>query len=376
MGDRRKSLGDLVRAVYADGAAAYRAAIAEQVRGKGGQRQWDAWEADTAALLLISWAAGAHQSLYTAGIKVPKPAVPARFAADDALSKAVMRFDPGPAREAVERFINLLPITRARWDILIDRAFDAASELRKDEAATGLTKLLDRSPKLAALIYPALSGRPPRPVPGQAEKALPEGVQRVRTPGVQAVAQGAFFVTGMTAEQAKATQDLLAKVIRQEESVSVAGKKLKTIGVGDFIEQATLATGTDLTAARLETVYRTNLNRAASQGQLDIVREPTVRKFVPLMQFSATKDNRTRDTHRAMDGYVATVEQIDSQGINTPLGFNCRCGWKPVPVAKAQANGWVDDEGVPNFKAIERHNGRRQGLIDTGKVPDPGFVSG
>jgi SPP1 gp7 family putative phage head morphogenesis protein len=236
--------------------------------------------------------------------------------------------------------------------------------------------LLDRSPKLAALIYPALSGRPPRSVPGQAEKALPEGVQRVRTPGVQAVAQGAFFVTGMTAEQAKATQDLLAKVIRQEESVSVAGKKLKTIGVGDFIEQATLATGTDLTAARLETVYRTNLNRAASQGQLDIVREPTVRKFVPLMQFSATKDTRTRDTHRAMDGYVATVEQIDSQGINTPLGFNCRCGWKPVPVAKAQANGWVDDDGVPNFKAIERHNGRRQGLIDTGKVPDPGFVSG
>lgn len=371
-----KSLGSLVREVYAAGAAAYRYAIADQVQGGSGERQWDVWEEDTAALLLLAWAAGAHQSLHTAGVRVPKPAVQTRFEKAEGLSEGLMRFDPGPAREAVERFMALLPITRSRWDALIDLAFQAAGEMRKDEAANGLAKMLDRSPKLAQLIYPALSGRPPRPVPGQTGKGLPQGVERVRTPGVQAIAQGAFFVTGMDEKQAEAVKSLLAKVIRQEETVSVAGKKLKTLGVGDFIEQATLATGTNLTAARLETVYRTNLNRAASQGQVDVVREPKVRAFIPMLQFSATKDNRTRPTHKAMDGYVATVEQIDAQGINTPGGFSCRCAWKPIPIAVAYAKGWCDEDGIPDFKAIERHNGRRQALIDSGQFPDPGFVSG
>lgn len=371
-----KALGTLVREVYAQGAAAYRAAIAAQVTGDSGKRQWDVWEEDTAALLLLAWAAGAHQSLHTAGLKIPKPVAPVRFAEAEGLSEGLMRFDPGPAREAVERFMSLLPITRSRWDALIDLAFQAAGEMRKDEAANGLAKMLDRSPKLAELIRPALSGRPPRPVPGQTGKGLPQGVERVRTPGVQAVAQGAFFVTGMDEKQAEAVKSLLAKVIRQEETVSVAGKKLRTLGVGDFIEQATLATGTNLTAARLETVYRNNLNRAASQGQVDVVREPTVRKFVPMLQFSATKDNRTRPTHKAMDGYVATVEQIDAQGINTPSGHGCRCGWKPIPIAIANAKGWCDEDGIPDFKAIARHNGKRQALIDGGQFPDPGFVSG
>jgi hypothetical protein len=40
------------------------------------------------------------------------------------------------------------------------------------------------------------------------------------------------------------------------------------------------------------------------------------------------------------------------------------------------AQGWVDDDGQPDYAAIKRHNGRRQALIDTGKFPDAGFVSG
>jgi hypothetical protein len=94
------------------------------------------------------------------------------------------------------------------------------------------------------------------------------------------------------------------------------------------------------------------------------------------MQFTSTKDNRTRDTHKAMDGYVATVEQIDAQGIPTPGGFNCRCRWKPIPLVVAASRGWTDEEGVPDYAAIKKHNGRRQQLIDSGQFPDPGFISG
>lgn len=365
----------LIRAVYADGAQAYRRAIAAQVEGKTPDTDWDAWEADTAALLLVGWAMGAHQSLHSAGVDIPKPATPARFDRGD--PELLLKFKPGPAREVIRRFVDLIPITRAKWNSLIDNAFAAANELRQDEAATALQKLADRSPKLRALILPASSGAQPKEAPGIPPAAgLPEEVRKRRTPGVQAVARGAFFVTGMTQDQVEATRSLLAKAIRGDITQSVAGKRLERLGVGDFVEQATLATGTDLTAARLETVYRTNLNRAASQGQLDIVRDEKVQAFVPVMQFTATKDNRTRDTHRAMDGFVATVEQIDAQGINTPCGFNCRCGWKPIRITKAMAQGWVNEDGAPDYKAIQRHNGRRQALIDTGKFPDPGFVSG
>lgn len=374
MPERAKPIADLLRAVYADGAQAYRRAIAAQVEGKPADAEWDAWEADTAALLLASWALGAHGTLHAAGVPVPKPTAPLRFDRGD--PEVLLRFKPGPTREVVRRFVDLLPITRSRWDALVQAAFEAAGELRADEARNALTHLMNRSPALARVILPAVAGAKPKPVPGITPKTAPEGVQIRRTPGVQAVVQGTFFVTGMSQKQVEAVRGLLAKVIRGEAAVSVAGKKLERLGVGDFVEQATLATGTDLTAARLETVYRTNLNRAASQGQLDIVRDETVQRFVPLMQFSATKDNRTRDTHRAMDGFVATVEQIDSQGINTPGGFNCRCGWKPIPIAKGFAKGWCDEDGNPNYEAINRHNGKRQALVDSGQYPDPGFISG
>jgi SPP1 gp7 family putative phage head morphogenesis protein len=372
--ERAKPIADLIRAVYAEGAKAYRRAIAAQVEGKPADEEWDAWQADTAALLLASWALGAHGTLHAAGVPIPKPTAPLRFDRGD--PEVLLRFKAGPTREVIRRFIDLLPITRSRWDALVQQAFDAAGELRADEAKNGLAHLLRRSPDLARVIQPAIIGSPPKPVPGLTAKTAPTGVQVRRTPGVQAVVQGTFFVTGMTQRQVEQVKGLLAKVIRGEETRSVAGKKLERLGVGDFVEQTVLATGTDLTAARLETVYRTNLNRAASQGQLDIVRDEKVQRFVPLMQFSATKDNRTRDTHRAMDGLVATVEQIDAQGINTPGGFNCRCGWKPIPIAKAFAKGWCNEDGDPDYAAIIAHNGKRQQLIDSGQFPDPGFISG
>ena len=359
----------LVQALYADGADAYRRAVAASVEGKNPDEHWGRWEQDTAALLLISWATGATVSLQAIGL-APN-AKPMRF---DRLSEDVaLSFEPGPAREVVRRFINTLPITRSQWDRLLQVAQGSARELRVDEQANALREIAKRSPNLAALLGLADKGNKPQEVPGQQPT---DKTAKARTPAVQAVAQGAFFVTGMNTRQVKQTRELLAQVIRGEASVSTAGKKIDSIGVGDFVSKAMLETGTDLTSARLETVYRTNLNRAQTQGQLDIVRDPTVKKFVPLMRFSATKDKRTRDTHRAMDGYIATVEQIDAQGIPAPLGFNCRCAWSPVPLAEAVKRGWCDENGKPNYTAISVHNGARQRLIESGQVPDPGFVSG
>ena len=355
MAKRQESLTELLRRVHADAAKQYRTAISLQMEGAEATSEWDRWEADTAALLLAAWATGAKRTVQQAGI--PAPAVRATF--DRNAPEVAMEFRPGPAREIVQRYSATLPITRARWNALMQAALEAARELRRNEEAEGLTRLLERSPDLARVV-----------------QGLPLDVLVRRTPEAKKAAQGSFFVTGMTQAQIEETRALLAKAVRGEVTTSVAGKRLKTLGVGDFAGLTVLRTGTDLTEARLETVFRTNLNRAQTQGQLDIVREPTVQAFVPVMRFSSTRDARTRDTHRAMDGFVATVEQIDAQGIATPAGFNCRCAWVAVPAAQAMSSGWTKGDGTPDLAAIKRHNGRRQSLIDTGKFPDPGFVSG
>lgn len=366
-----KPLSSLFRDLLADGQRAYRRAIAAQVEGEGAESEWDRWETDTAALLLMSWAEGAAETVRKAVVVPTEPPV-ARF--DRGVDEVALRFRSGPAREAVKRYIRLLPMTRGRWEALIDRAFAAAGEIRADEQGNALARILARSPDLAALVNgnPA-SANAPIPEP---QSALPEAVQIRRNRAVQAAVQGAFFVTGMTLDQVAETKDLLAKTIRGDVTVSVAGKRLEELGVGDFVEQAVLETGTDLTSARLETVYRTNINRAQSQGRLDICRDETVQRFVPLMRFRSTKDKRTRETHKAMDGFVATVAQIDAMGIPTPLGFNCRCTWTPVPIAVAVSEGLCDEDGNIDYEALKRRNGARQKLVDTGLVPDVGFISG
>lgn len=365
-----------VKKLLREAQTAYRDAVALQVENRDPTKSWDDWEAATAALLLVSWAEGAVATLKQAGVPLQVPTdvqvtqfakLQTQVAVGPTTIDLAAQFRAGPAREVVERYIRLFPMTRERWNKLIQHALQAAGEMRDDEAANALDMILERSPNLRTLVQSK-----PAPLPQDA----PDEVRIRRTPAVQAAVQGSFFVTGMTDEQVEQTRDLLAKVIRQETTVSVAGKKLEELGIGDFVEQATLATGTDLTQARLETVYRTNLNRAQTQGRLDICRDETVRKFVPLMIFRSTKDTRTRETHRAMDGFVATTDQIDSMGIAAPLGFNCRCSWSPVPIATAVTRGWCDEDANPIYEAIKRHNGRRQELIDKGQVPDEGFISG
>jgi SPP1 gp7 family putative phage head morphogenesis protein len=370
-------------ALVEDGQNAYRLAIAAQVEGSDSSEYWDRWKTATAALLLASWASGALNSLRASGVPLPPGTAPTTTFARDidtlrytppdrtAIDSVTMRFAGGPAREVVERFIRLLPMTREKWESLIAKAFDSAQELTANERANGLNEMAERSPELADLLRGKTQAKVEEPPPD-----APESVRRRRTPAVQAVTQGSFFVTGMTQQQVEQAKDILAQAIRGDATVSVAGKKVEEMGIGDFVAHTVLQTGTDLTAARLETVYRTNINRAQSQGRLDICRDDHVRRFVPLMRFRSTKDTRTRETHRKMDGYIATVDQIDRMGIPTPLGFNCRCSWTPVPISTAVSQGFCDEDGNPDFDAINRHNGDRQTLVDKGLVPDVGFISG
>ncbi len=75
----------------------------------------------------------------------------------------------------------------------------------------------------------------------------------------------------------------------------------------------------------IETVYRTNLQRAYNVGRFRQMTRPEVLKSRPFWQYDAVNDSRTRPTHRAMDGRVYRADDPVWDTWYPPNGFRCRC---------------------------------------------------
>jgi SPP1 gp7 family putative phage head morphogenesis protein len=350
----RAALDKHLRSVLKEAQQSYRKAVAAQVRGETGEEHWETFHAATAALLMASWLFGAREAIDKSGI--PPEALEGMIEPEIRLTFDRLETDialEGFGRDFLAPIANWfrsrVPVSRADWDLLIEAARGSAGEVAQDEKANALPEMLKRSPDLAKLFQ----GN------GTAER----------------VSSGVFFVTGMNPTQTKQTRELIARVIEEKPGKSVVGKWIRKMNLGDFVTTTQMVTGTHLTTARLETVLRTNTNRAATEGLAETLREPKVQAFVPLVEYSATGDNRTRPTHSAFDGYVGTMEMFDRQGVAPPCGFNCRCSLIPVPASRALERGWTDLDGNVNYEALRRYNGKRQVLIDSGQVPDPGFVN-
>jgi len=359
---KRETLDKHLRKVLREAQTAYRAAIAAQVRGEEDGAAWAEFHEAAAALLMASWLLGAEQAVRKG--KIPAKAVEGIVEAD-----SIATFDK------VEQILDLsgfgtkwmklitswfrsrVPVSRDEWELLVEAARASAGDVTDHERETALPDMRKRSPILDALL---------RGVTRPASGAITT---------VKRIVDSTFFVTAMNPAQTRQVQELIAQVIEEKPSKSVVGKRIRTMNLGDFVTTAQVLTGTELSSARLETVLRTNTNRALTEGQAEVLRNDRVQAFVPLVEYSATRDSRTRETHKAMDGYVGTIADFDRMGITPPCGFNCRCDLIPVPIALAMDRGWVQPNGALDYAAIRRHNGARQRVIDARQIPDPGFVN-
>jgi SPP1 gp7 family putative phage head morphogenesis protein len=359
----RAALDKHLRSVLKEAQQAYRRGIAAQVLGETGAEHWRTFHEATAALLMASWLFGAREAIDKA--KIPDEAVAGMLEDNTALT--FDRLETGVVLEGFGRdflapianwFRSRVPISRTDWDVLIEAAQRSGGEVADHERDNALPDMRARNPVLDSL----LRGITVNPQGGQISTA-------------KRITDGTFFVTAMNPKQTRQTQELIARVIEEKPGKSVVGKWIRKMNLGDFVTTTQMVTGTHLTTARLETVLRTNTNRAATEGLAETLREPKVQAFVPLVEYSATGDNRTRPTHQGLDGYIGTMEMFDRQGIAPPCGFNCRCALIPVPAARALERGWTDVDGNVNYAALKRHNGKRQQLIDTRQIPDPGFVN-
>ena len=104
----------------------------------------------------------------------------------------------------------------------------------------------------------------------------------------------------------------------------------------------------------LETVYRTNVQGAYGAGRWKAMQDPDVVAALPLWEYRAVGDGRTRESHQALDGLVFEIGNPATDGLAPPGGFNCRCS--AVSLDAEGAGGRTITRAVP-----------------PGAAPDPGF---
>ena len=88
---------------------------------------------------------------------------------------------------------------------------------------------------------------------------------------------------------------------------------------------------TKLSPYHLETVFRTNSANGYGAGRLTIMNRLGDDEF-PYRQVLAVGDNRTRDAHMELDGYVAEANDPVWSWLRTPFSYNCRCKISPVHI--------------------------------------------
>lgn len=253
----------------------------------------------------------------------------------------------GPYLAAVERFESRIPRLRVDIDRLSRASMRTAAAIVSRETSAAIPILVKRS------------------------VALREAIER------------SFWVSDVEANVVHDLKGIMADVIRGTPPAKEGEKSLP-----DFIDRARAAGASNLTDARLETIYRTNLLAANGEARAETLGDPDVRRVQPLSMILEIRDKRTRGAvggvyrgkgranpgyHYQMHGYINTIDEIRRLDLVPPNGYNCRGQLRGVPTTEARRLGLLDAEGKINTAAVRKYNGERQAIVDRGLYPDPGF---
>ena len=196
------------------------------------------------------------------------------------------------------------------------------------------------------------------PIMEKSSKAMQSGLRR------------AFWVSDVDAETVINLQELLADAIR-------GVMPDKTLSLPEFIDHAKLEGALNLTDARLETIFRTNVMTAANEGVMSVLRDDDAKDLYPLVMISEIDDDRSRPHHALMDGYMTTPGEMDRLQLRPPNGYNCRGNLIKVTWDEANDMGLLDDAGNVDMVSLRKKNEPEQeALIVAGIYPDKGFKRG
>lgn len=176
---------------------------------------------------------------------------------------------------------------------------------------------------------------------------------------VQRVYEGHGFAMARATSETVAQQarDILERIARDHQGLARGTRKFQELAR----EQAQ-----DWTLAYTETVYRTNLNTAYTQGRVQQSRDKVVASVIGGLGFVAIRDVSTRPNHLALHGYMASQFDPVWNQLSPPLGYNCRCSVRLVDRRQMERMGLVDANGVVRTPPIPAGAGPDQGFGNRG----------
>jgi SPP1 gp7 family putative phage head morphogenesis protein len=124
-------------------------------------------------------------------------------------------------------------------------------------------------------------------------------------------------------------------------------------------------------AARLETIFRTNLQSSYAAGHWDQIQSQADQ--APYLMYDAIDDDRTRTAHRAWDGTVLPIGSPWWAQHYPPCGWRCRCSVIQLAEDELDALGVKVTSPTPSTATAAWQNPRTG---ETLKIPlgvDPGF---
>lgn len=163
----------------------------------------------------------------------------------------------------------------------------------------------------------------------------------------------AFWIAGI------AQLDMVAQVQRSLERAVASGQSYAEwrAAIGTALERAwrrSDATPNNV-GWRLETIFRTNVQRAYSHGRYEQVTDPVVLDARPFWLFDAIRDQRTTEECSELDGTILPAADPYWNDKIPPRHFNCRSGIRTLRASQAQRRGVTTSpphvEQVPGFGA-------------------------
>lgn len=148
--------------------------------------------------------------------------------------------------------------------------------------------------------------------------------------------QYAFKVAGVA--QARLANDVLTAIADAVEDGSSLDEFIDD--VGDKLERAW---GGPI-PGRLETIFRTNVQRAYVTGKVRMMRDPAVLRDRPYWRYTGTDDDALCPTCEQWIDTVLPAADPWWSNHTPPMHFSCRCGIDPLSPDEAEARG-IDDEG-------------------------------
>lgn len=112
-------------------------------------------------------------------------------------------------------------------------------------------------------------------------------------------------------------------------------------------------------AARLETIYRTNVQSAYAAGRWQQMTDPDVLRARPYWQYDAVLDARTTDLCRSLHGTILPADHDFWKTRYPPNHFGCRAGVRSLTRRQAERLGGETRnvpvlESMPGFDTIPK----------------------